>query len=494
MADQTTYFVDLQRRLTQPVLGGTGERAVIAIPSLDFGPAFAARNDASVLEARWIYLLLLLNDPLVRLAVVTSTEIAEREVAHQLAHVAAPDARERLELISLDDPAPRPLAEKLLRRPDLIERLRAFAAPYGPERAAIAPFAVGRADRELAVELRVPIDGIDPRFTHHGTKSGSRRLLAAAGVPVPAGEEGIETAGDVVAAIRRLRRRLPELAAVVVKLDTGVKGDGNRIVSLRELPEPGSAGEVDALDRLVGELPERFLERLEAGAVVEELVTGLGFASPSAQARILPNGEVELLTTHDQLLGGPIGHSYVACRLPGAKSYAWQIGTLTERVGRKLADEGAVGRYGVDFVVTRTPFDDSWRVRAVELNLREGATTHPYATLRLLTGARLDPEGESLVTRDGLVRHVYATDSLTSPGYRGVSADELLDAAEEDGLTYSDETQSGVVFHMLGGLERDGRLGLIAIGATPTDCLALRHRTRSLVERLAATDGVGVGS
>jgi hypothetical protein len=344
----------------------------------------------------------------------------------------------------------------------------------------------------VAVELGVPIDGIDPRFTHHGTKSGSRRLLAGAGVPIPAGEEGIETTGDVVAAVRRLRRRLPELAAVVIKLDTGVKGDGNRILPLRGLPDSGSAGEVDALDRLIETLPERFRERLAAGAVVEELVTGLGFASPSAQARILPGGEVELLTTHDQLLGGPIGHSYVACRMPAASSYGWQIAAQTERVGRRLADEGAIGRFGVEFVVTRTPLDDGWRVRAVEVNLREGATTHPYATLRLLTGARLDHDGEVLRTPEGAARHVYATDSLTSPDYAGVPAAELLAAAAEAGLDYSEETQSGVVFHMLGSLESEGRLGLIAIGATPTDCLALRHRTRSLVERLATGGGVGV--
>ena len=45
----------------------------------------------------------------------------------------------------------------------------------------------------------------------------------------------------------------------------------------------------------------------ERKGVVEERIMGEEFRSPSVQLRVTPLGKVELLSTHDQLLGGPTG-------------------------------------------------------------------------------------------------------------------------------------------------------------------------------------------
>src|SRR5215470_19720522 len=50
--------------------------------------------------------------------------------------------------------------------------------------------------------------------------------------------------------------------------------------------------------------------------VVEELIAGARFASPSVQLDISPSGEVAVLSTHEQLLGGEAGQVYVGCRFP----------------------------------------------------------------------------------------------------------------------------------------------------------------------------------
>ena len=59
---------------------------------------------------------------------------------------------------------------------------------------------------------------------------------------------------------------------------------------------------------------------------------GREFRSPSAQLRVTPLGKVELLSTHDQMLGGPSGQTYLGCRFPANLEYA--------------ADDHARGREG----------------------------------------------------------------------------------------------------------------------------------------------------
>ena len=113
--------------------------------------------------------------------------------------------------------------------------------------------------------------------------------------------------------------------------------------------------------------------------------------SPSVQLRVLPGGHVELLSTHDQLLGGPSGQSYLGCRFPAAPEYARTITEHAAVIGARLAREGALGRFAIDFVVARDA-TGAWSSYAIELNLRKGGTTHPFLTLQFLTDGRYQPE------------------------------------------------------------------------------------------------------
>ena len=69
---------------------------------------------------------------------------------------------------------------------------------------------------------------------------------------------------------------------------------------------------------LAGLTYEQYAATLQTrGGIVEERITGTDFRSPSVQLRVTPLGKVELLSTHDQVLGGPSGQSYLGCRVPG---------------------------------------------------------------------------------------------------------------------------------------------------------------------------------
>src|SRR4029078_4543041 len=117
---------------------------------------------------------------------------------------------------------------------------------------------------------------------------------------------------------------------------------------------------------------ERFAGKLaEYGGIVEELIAGRDFRSPSAQLRVTPLGEVEPLSTHDQMLGGPSGQAYLGCKFPASPEYAPAIMREALKVGHRLKNEGVLGRFALDFVAVRDDRGD-WSVYAIEINLRKG--------------------------------------------------------------------------------------------------------------------------
>ena len=209
-----------------------------------------------------------------------------------------------------------------------------------------------------------------------------------------------------------------------------------------------------------------YLAKLEErGGIVEERVVGDELRSPSVQMRVTPVGQVEVLSTHDQVLGGPSGQSYLGCRFPADAGYAGLITADAQRIGELLAGEGVLGRFAVDFVTVRR--GERWEAEAIEVNLRKGGTTHPFLTLQFLTDGRYDPAAGRFVTPGGEERHLVATDHFGHPSLRGLRVEDLFDLLARTGLSYDHARQTGVVFHMLSALTTFGQVGMTAIGHTP---------------------------
>ena len=201
----------------------------------------------------------------------------------------------------------------------------------------------------------------------------------------------------------------------------------------------------------------------EGAGIVEERITGTELESPSVQLRVLPGGKVELLSTHDQLLGGASGQSYLGCVFPAAPEYARLITRDAELIGQQLAREGALGRFAVDFVVVKGT-DGEWSSYAIELNLRKGGTTHPFLTLQFLTDGRYDAATALFITPRGHEKHLVATDHLESEDLCGLMPADLFDIVARHGLHFDQSRQVGIVFHMISCLTERGRIGLTAVG------------------------------
>ena len=99
---------------------------------------------------------------------------------------------------------------------------------------------------------------------------------------------------------------------------------------------------------------EAYVAKFERdGGIVEERIVGEELLSPSVQLRARPDGSVELLSTHDQLLGGASGQSYLGCLFPADPAYSRLISEPAQRIGDRLAAAGALGRFAIDFVVVK---------------------------------------------------------------------------------------------------------------------------------------------
>jgi hypothetical protein len=162
-----------------------------------------------------------------------------------------------------------------------------------------------------------------------------------------------------------------------------------------------------------------YLAKLSDGGIVEERICRHEIRSPSVQLRITPDGKVELLSTHDQLLGGPSGQSYLGCMFPADPGYAKTISRYSTAVAERLVPLKVTGRFAFDFVAVRET-DGTWAAYAIELNLRKGGTMHPFLTLQFLTDGRYDPATALFMTSMGTERHLVATDHVESEQLRAL--------------------------------------------------------------------------
>jgi hypothetical protein len=297
----------------------------------------------------------------------------------------------------------------------------------------------------------------------------------------------------VAEAIVAMRRERPGLQQVLLKLNEGVSGDGNALVDLGGLPEPGSAAEGGAVRgrvdscrlELEGGSRDAYFEKLgRAGAVVEERIRGEEFRSPSVQLRVTPLGTLEVLSTHDQVLGGYSGQIYQGCRFPADPAYARAITSEAVKVGERLAREGVLGRFALDFVAVRE--GAGWRPYAIELNLRKGGTTHPFLTLQFLTDGRYDPGTARFTAPNGRSKHLVASDHVHSPLFRAFTPEDVFDVAVRRGLHFHATHETGVVFHMLSALGESGQLGLVAVGDGFAQAEELYAHAVALLEEEAA--------
>src|SRR2546422_734668 len=214
-------------------------QTIVVVPSMSVDLAGAGAV-VQAYEERYLFLLLLLRQPRARLIYVTSQTILPSIIDYYLdllPGVIPSHARPRLFLPSPLDGSVRPLSEKLLERPRLMERIRSLI--LDPDRAHLVPFNTTNREQELALRLGIPMYGADPKFFPLGTKSGCREIFMEENVPHPLGVENLSSKEELIGAIAQMRAKKPSIKQVLVKLNEGVSGEGNAVIDLSGLPVAG---------------------------------------------------------------------------------------------------------------------------------------------------------------------------------------------------------------------------------------------------------------
>ena len=121
------------------------------------------------------------------------------------------------------------------------------------------------------------------------------------------------------------------------------------------------------------------------------------------------------------------GQIYSGCINPANPAYRTLLVEYTKKVGGKLAEYNIVPHFLVDFVATNTHVDGfgRWNIIGIEMNVREGGTTHPSSTMATLCGVHISLDG-GFQTKEEKERCYEATDNFSDNRLIGVETPAFL--------------------------------------------------------------------
>ena len=178
-------------------------RTVVIIPSFTLDREILSKVKGFIhYEERMLCLLMLLRMPLTKIIYVTSVPVANVIIdyyLHLLPGITGYHARKRITMLSCYDASPKPLTQKILERPRLLEQIRQSITD--PSSAHLTCFNITTLEKTLAVQLGIPLFGTDPELFYEGSKSGGRKTFRSCGVNLPEGFEDLKTRADIVHAL-----------------------------------------------------------------------------------------------------------------------------------------------------------------------------------------------------------------------------------------------------------------------------------------------------
>jgi len=312
------------------------------------------------------------------------------------------------------------LAKQSLYSPKLLRKIREHVR--GRPAVLVPGEVVGPEDLQLAVELHLPLYGAEPdTLALFGSKSGSKRVFAAADVPVAPGAHDIYDEADLLAYLSRLIVEHLSVQRWLLKIDNESGGRGVAMLntSSKAFKVLGSIRaekaqhanrwhqpevQANAQERVVVALKKGLPRKIvlatpglyehkwsnyasafyRVGGVIEA-APPLVIGSPSVNMMVHPDGHVQVLSSHDQVFQSPA--VFGGANFPSSAP-ADLIHPPAVAIAKQAYREGVIGHVGVDFLAWSAGAGAQVQVWAVDLNVRLTPTQAAFQLFDFLAKGR----------------------------------------------------------------------------------------------------------
>lgn len=484
----------LLKKIFDQIDSGKEKVQIVACPSISL-----KREDIEnivgidLYEMRSLWQILYAVKRNIQVLYLSSNPVETENVKHLLSCVGMSDeVRSRITFYDLQEQGGLNLSEKIMNSSKFMEKLKDEVKKIPTF---LMPFNYTEIERKLAGKLDIPVFGCHPSLNYWQTKSGNKTIFRRANIPMPEGIENIKSKEDLLFSVLNLWRTRPGQLKYMVKLDSGVSGEGNALLTLdMEFQEFDQFSINEKLDYIETRLEKmrfqqkdldfaEFIERMQAGGIIEEFIEGEDFYSPSSQGYIHPNLNVEILATHEQVLDSS-GMKYLGCRFPAPKGIRGSITEWTKQIGNELSSLGVIGFFSVDYIVYKNKNGEE-EVKVIEINIRQGGTTHPYQTAKLVTDSKFNDKKGVLERKDGSPVHYFANDNLCNESLKNSAPKSLIGFLEKKDVLFSPSTQKGAVLHMLNSMSHFGKIGYTVIAPSKAEVDTIRLDLEKFVEEYA---------
>lgn len=469
----------------------SGERTVIWIPSIFFSEYVAQHfTESRYFEERNLYFLYFLKQKNTKLVVVMSEGFTPAIVEYFMFHISkitgitTEEINERFTLIAVPSPDSRPLAAHILESESVLEKIESTID--SKETTFLETFTVSPLEIKLAKKLQLPLYGLDKSMWTINTKSNSRRLFFEADIAMPKGFEDLFSLEEVQKALQKLLKLTPA-KKFVLKINEGGAGFGFLFFSRKaaEMNYDDFLKQAKIENEQNYESVSNFL--LENGSIVEEFIEGEEVFSPSIQFEIFPDGTIENLSTHDQILRDTV--YYVGVNFPSQSDYRDELIEAGTKIAELARDKGVRGIFSLDFIAAKQ--NGNWNLYALEVNARKSATNHPYKWAKHLTNATYNQKRGILECDKGDVyyrateRFIQGMDLLEKHDVlKKKKPQAFIEMIQNSGLDFDHNTKAGVFIHLLSPLRTFGEFGTTVIGRSRKEVEEYWQRLRAVVGEL----------